>query len=125
MNHMSLYHVLLWLHVLCMAGAFGGLLILQAGVPRAVRSDADAIRPAIRWLNILLGLGLISGALLYGSLQGHTRGGHFNGVIGLKFVLLLAVGGLLAVSRRSPRGDTMRAASLILLALAALSGVTI
>jgi hypothetical protein len=122
---MNLLNILLWAHLLCMVGAFGGVLLLQRGTPASLRADPEALRPAIKWLNILIGAGLLFGVLLYGLTQGHTRGAHFNGVIGFKFGMLIAVGALLAVSRRSNTGDTLRWIAAALLAVAAFAAATL
>jgi hypothetical protein len=114
-----------WLHVLCMVGLFGGLLIVQLALPAAVRNDSTIARRITRVLSILLGLGLLAGLAGYGLKQGHLMGGHFNGVIGLKFVILLIVGGLLPLTRKEGRGDRVRWIVLALLAFAVLSALTL
>lgn len=114
-----------WVHVLCMVGVFGGLLLVQLGLPATVRNEPATARRITRLLSILLGVGLLAGLAGYGFKQGHLMGGHFNGVIGLKFVLLLMVGGLLPLSRKEGRGDTIRWIALALLALAVLSALTL
>lgn len=114
-----------WIHVLCMVGLFGGLLVVQLALPAQVRNDADIARRITRLLSILLGLGLLAGLAGYGLKQGHLMGGHFNGVIGLKFFILLIVGGLLPLSRKPGRGDRVRWIALALMAFAVLSALTL
>jgi hypothetical protein len=114
-----------WIHVLCMVGLFGGLLVVQLALPSQVRNDADIARRITRLLSILLGIGLLAGLAGYGLKQGHLMGGHFNGVIGLKFVILLMVGGLLPLTRKEGRGDRVRWILLALLAFAVLSALTL
>ena len=114
-----------WLHLLCMIGLLGGLLLVQLGLPPAVRNDPALARRITRLLSILLGLGLLAGLIAYGLRQGHRLGGHFNGVIGLKFAILLAVGGLLPLSRKPGRGDLVRWIAIALLALASLAARTL
>lgn len=114
-----------WIHVLCMVGLFGGLLVVQLALPAQVRNDADIARRITRLLSILLGIGLLAGLASYGLKQGHLMGGHFNGVIGLKFVILLMVGGLLPLTRKEGRGDRVRWILLALLAFAVLSALTL
>jgi hypothetical protein len=114
-----------WIHVLCMVGLFGGLLVVQLALPAQVRNDADIARRITRLLSILLGLGLVAGLAGYGLKQGHLMGGHFNGVIGLKFFILLIVGGLLPLSRKPGRGDRVRWIALALMAFAVLSALTL
>ncbi|HEY8241475.1 MAG TPA: hypothetical protein VIH35_08510 [Kiritimatiellia bacterium] len=107
------------LHILCMVGTFGGLLVFQFGLPAATRAQDINARAAARFLNVLLGLGFLVGATLYVLSRGWTFGPHYNGVIGLKFTVLLAVGGLLAASKKPGKGDTLRWIACVLLALAA------
>ena len=114
-----------WIHVLCMVGLFGGLLVVQLALPAQVRNDADIARRITRLLSILLGIGLLAGLAGYGLKQGHLMGGHFNGVIGLKFFILLIVGGLLPLTRKEGRGDRVRWIILALLAFAVLCALTL
>ena len=122
---MNATDLVLWLHLLCMVGVFGGLVVLQLGTPAPWRQDAEGVRPALKWLNLRLGVGLLAGLLLYGMTQGHHRGAHFNGVIGFKFVMLLGAGALLGMSRRSAKGDALRWIAAVLLAVAALAGISL
>lgn len=117
--------IILAVHVLAMVGAFGGLLVFQTALPPDARRDIRLARGLARVVNILIGLGLLAGAVRYGLLRGHTLGGHFNGVIALKFILLLAIGALVGISAKSERGDRLRGIAAFLLALAALLGSTI
>lgn len=117
--------LLICLHILCMIGAFGGLLAFQAALPASLRANEDAAAGLSRVVNILIGIGLLAGALRYGIAQGHTLGAHYNGVIGAKFVILLAVGALVGMSKKPGRGNLFRTVSIILLAIAALLGSTI
>ena len=114
-----------WIHVLCMVGVFGGLLLVQLALPAAVRNEASTARRITRFLSILLGVGLLAGLAGYGLKQGHLMGGHFNGVIGLKFALLLVVGGLLPLSRREGRGDRVRWVALVVMAFAVWAALTL
>ncbi|HMP75812.1 MAG TPA: hypothetical protein PKE12_05900 [Kiritimatiellia bacterium] len=123
---MSTYEILRWLHVICMAGLLGGLLLFQLGLSTASRMDAATLRGATRLWNILLGIGLLAAVLMYGMVKGHTLGGHYNGVIGLKFIVLFAVGGLLPVAKkRASGGDGLRWLCIVLLLVASLSAFTI
>ncbi len=122
---MYVLQVMRWLHLLCMVGTFGVLFLFQFGLPPAVRRDEANGRAVARVANILIGLGFVVGLLMYGIEKGHLRGGHFNGVIAMKFLILLAVGALLAMSKKQERGDKFRSIALALLALAAFLGTTI
>lgn len=117
--------VLKWIHVLAMVGILGGLLVYQCGLPAETRNHPDHARAATRLWNILLGIGILAGLLLYGLQRGHTLGAHYNGVIGVKVVVVLALGALLPMCRRPDRGDAMRWTSAALLALAALAGLSL
>lgn len=114
-----------WVHVMCMVGAFGGLLGVQLALPAELRRRDEVARGMAKLGNVLIGLGFVAGALSYGLRHGHKLGPHFNGVIGLKFVLLLAVGALLAMSRKPGKGDLFRTICIALLALAAFSGLSL
>ena len=114
-----------WIHVLCMVGVFGGLLLVQLALPAAVRNEASTARLITRFLSILLGVGLLAGLAGYGLKQGHRMGGHVNGVIGLKFALLLVVGGLLPLCRREGRGDRVRWVALVVMAFAVWAALTL
>ena len=120
-----MFQALVWVHILCMVGCFGGLLALQLVVPAAVRNTPEVSKSASKLFNILIGIGLIAGVVNYVMDQGYKLGGHYNGVIGTKFMILLAVGALLGLSNKPGKGDAFRTASLVLLALAALFGTTL
>lgn len=117
--------ILTWVHVLCMIGAFGGLLLAQFGLPAAVRNSDEVTRGISKVGNILIGLGFVAGILNYGLIKGHTLGPHFNGVVAVKFVILLAVGALLGMSKKPGKGDTFRTIALVLLAIAAFAGMSL
>lgn len=121
--------VIKWLHLLSVLGVFGGLLVLQLGVPAAVRNDADLARRTGRVLNVLLLAGLLAGLFLFMKAMPNYRGtpaaGHFHGIVGFKILVLVAVGGLLPMSRKPGRGDAARWSAIALLAAAALAGLTI
>lgn len=119
------YELLRWIHILCMIGLMGGLLVFQLGLSTSARMDAANLRGAVRLWNILLGIGLLTAALMYGMVRGHMMGGHYNGVIGLKLVILLIVGGLLPVSKRSAAGDRLRWICILLLFAASFMAFTI
>lgn len=113
------------LHVVCVVGTLGGLLLVQLALPASVRNDAATGKRITRVLSVLLLLGLLAGALRYGLRHGEQLGAHFNGVIGFKFAILLLVGGLLPMSRKEGRGDKVRWLAIILLLLGALAAGTL
>jgi hypothetical protein len=116
---------LLWTHLLSLIGIFGGLLALRAGLPADVRNRPDVARGAAKLFNILLGIGLLAGVGLYIMTHGYARGAHVNGVIGVKMVLLLGVGAMVAMSGKPGKGDTFRTIAMVLIALAAFCGLTL
>lgn len=126
---MSAYVIIKWVHLLSVLGLFGGLLVLQIGVPAAVRDSREQSRGILRVLNLLMGFGLLAGLAMVGlvhrSYVGTPAAGHFFGVVGLKLVFLLVVGGLLPLSARSAAGNALRWTCIALLAVSALAGLTI
>ena len=114
-----------WAHILSLVGVFGGLLLVQLGLPSSVRNDPANARRTTRVLSVLLMLGLLAGALCYVLLRGHQQSSYFNGVVGFKFAVLLLVGGLLPLSRKERGGDAIRWLCILLLATAALAAGTI
>ncbi|MCE9616127.1 MAG: hypothetical protein K8T26_17785 [Lentisphaerae bacterium] len=132
---MVLHDLLVWVHVLCMLGTFGGLLVIQFGLPREWRDSAAGARVGTGLIYTLLGVGFVVGLGLLGW-QMHAAGtaalgGHYWGVIGLKFILLLVVGAMLGIATRKLRAGlvgaavTLRGVAIGALALAALLGVTL
>ena len=117
--------LLVWLHVLSLAGIFGALLVRRFGLPPDLRASPAAARGLSRVANLLLAVGLLTGVGLYTLLHGHQLGARFNGFVAAKLVLLLAVGALLGIGRKSQRADTLYDIVLVLLAAAALLGVRI
>ncbi|MCO5043996.1 MAG: hypothetical protein M9935_01765 [Kiritimatiellae bacterium] len=122
---MSGYELLRWLHIVCMIGLLGGFLVYQLGLSYPSRIDAADLRGVTRVWNILLLGGLITGLSMYAQVKGHTLGPHFNGVIAVKFSILIAVGGLLALAKRRSRGDGLRWLSIALLLVASLAAFTL
>ena len=117
--------LLKWIHLLSVLGTFGGLLAIRFGLPASVRNQDAVARGSARLLNILLGVGLLAGLSLYFLKHGMAMGPHYNGVIGLKFVILIAVGGLIPMSKKPGKGDAFRTIAIVLLAIAALAGASI
>ncbi len=117
--------LLKWLHILCMVGTVGVLLGAQVCCAAEHRNTPAASRATARLANILLGIGLLAGFAYYFLTGGTTRGPHYNGVIGLKFVFLLGAGALIGISKRTDRGDSLRWIAFGLLVSASLFGVTL
>ena len=119
------YNTLIWVHVLSMVGTFGGLIGFQTFLPVQFRKDPNVAAKAARFFSFLIGAGLIAGVLVYGVRKGHLLGPHFNGIIAVKFVILLAVGAALGMSKHPVRGELCRKISIALLALAAFLGTSL
>jgi len=119
------YELLRWLHIVCMIGLLGGMLVYQLGLSYPSRIDAADLRGVTQVWNILLLGGLITGLSMYAQVKGHTLGPHFNGVIAVKFSILIAVGGLLALAKRRSRSDGLRWISIALLLVASLAAFTL
>ena len=114
--------LLKWVHVVCMVGATGTLMASQWAFRWDERNSAEFCAKISRLVNILVGIGFLAGIAMYGMKHGHLLGGHYNGVIGAKFIILLAVGAFMALSKKTGTGDRWRWISLCLLVLAALLG---
>lgn len=118
-----------WVHLLAVLGLFGGVLVWQLGLPPASRNNPELARGISRSLNLLLAVGLLAGLALVGLVHRHYLGtpaaGHFFGVVGLKLAILVIVGGVLPMAARRAHGDTLRWVAIVLLAAAALAGLTI
>jgi len=118
------YMILVWVHIVSMLGVLGGLLLLQWGVPWDIRSGSGFLKGYFRPINVLLAIGFIAGVILYVQrLSGAT--GRVHGVVGLKILILLAVGALVPMSRNAARGDALRWTAILLLLIASFSGLTI
>ncbi len=120
-----MFEVLVWLHVLCMVGTFGGLLAVQLVVPAATRNTPQVAKGAARLFSILISIGLVAGILVYVKAAGMGNGRNYNMIIGIKFVILLVVGALLGISARSGIANVLRTLAMIFLAIAALLGTSL
>ena len=134
---MSIENIAVWAHILCMLGAFGGLLIIQIGLPRDARESASvaavAGRPAVK----LLVVGLLVGLFLYWNRIKHAAAMDVklpsaeHMIIGIKFLLLLSAGAFMGATAKALRkGDPGKASNcrwlaILALAIAALFGVRI
>jgi len=116
---------ILWIHLVCMVGSIGALLAAQCCLPPENRNQAAPSRGIGRLVNILLTVGLLAGLSYYLLLDGFSRGPHYNGVVGVKFVFLLAATALVGMSKKTDRGDVFRWIALGLLLAASLFGKTI
>ncbi len=121
---MTLLDLLKMLHLTGVIGLVGGLLVVQLGLP-----PGPPPRSALRVLNILMALGLLAGLAMLGLTHGlylnSSRAGHYFGVVGLKLILLLAVGGLIPASAKRANGATLRWIALGLLLVAGLAAQTL
>lgn len=122
---MSPASLLLWLHIVSMVSIIGVLLGAQWCMDRETRNHADPSRKIARLANILLAVGLLAALSYYGLTDGHTKGPHYNGVIGVKFVFLLAAGAVIGISKKTDKGDGLRWTAITLMLLASLFGTTL
>lgn len=118
-------HLLLWLHIISMVSIIGVLLGTQLCVEREVRNQAEPSRKVARLANVLLAIGLVAALVYYSLSGGHAKGPHYNGVIGVKFVFLLASGAVIGISKKTDKGDTLRWVAIALLLLASLFGTSL
>lgn len=128
---MTMHKILLLVHILCMAGVFGGLVAcLAAG--RSTAGDLSAtLRAAARPLNILLLVGFLAGMGLYVyRMPGDgADAGPLHAIIGVKMLLFLGVGAMLGISSSALKKDNVSKARLyqliavILCVMAATFGV--
>lgn len=122
MNPSSL---ILWAHIVCMVGAIGALLGYQLSHGKEARNLADPSRKISRLVNILIAVGLVSALAYYFLTARYKMGPHYNGVVGVKFILLLGAGALIGISKGTDKGDAFRWIALIQLLLASLFASTL
>jgi hypothetical protein len=125
---------LVWLHIVCVLASFGGIFVATLGLSAERRADASLVRALLRWPHALLGLGFVAGLAIYmikaRTLHADGAGANpFDIVIGVKFLLLLAVGACLGIASGKLKKGGISAAhvlmrvALLLLAVAAYLGV--
>lgn len=119
---MSIDIFFLWIHIIAMVSVIGALLCMQLCIGPDDRNLASPSRKIARLCNILLVIGIVGALAYYGLSGGHAKGAHYNGVIGVKFILFLAGGALIGFSKKTDRGDTLRWIALAMLLLASLFG---
>ena len=103
-------------HVLCMLGAFGGVLIVQFGLPKAVRDTADTANTAGRLPALLLAVGFLAGLVAYwlriryaANISGSLTSTEHS-IVGVKFLFMVAAGAFMGVTAKSlKQSDTARA----------------
>jgi cytochrome bd-type quinol oxidase subunit 2 len=122
---MSPVSLLLWLHIVSMVSIIGLLLGTQLCMEREFRNHAEPSRKVARLANILLGVGLLAALAYYALTDGHSKGPHYNGVIGVKFVFLLGAGAVIGISKKTDKGDGLRWVAIGLMLLASLFGTTL
>ena len=122
MNGTSL---ILWAHILSMVSSIGVLLGIQVCTDKEFRNHADPSRRVARLANILLAIGLVAALSYYFLTGGSTKGPHYNGVIGVKFLMLLGAGAVIGISKKTDKGDLLRWIAITLMVLASLFGTTL
>ncbi|MDA0989772.1 MAG: hypothetical protein O3A51_03375 [Verrucomicrobia bacterium] len=132
---MPIETLVLWIHILAMMGAFGGLLLIQIGMPRDARETASIAGVTARPATMLLAIGFFAGLYLYwakiryaANMQSELpQVEHI--MIGTKFLLMVAAGAFMgATGKALKQGALAKSAgcrwlAILSLALAALIGV--
>jgi len=128
--------LLLWIHLVAMVGALGGMLMIHRTLDAvAPEAASESGTKGLRLFNALLGLGFLAGFALYyirvtaAAQADFDLGARFHIVVGLKFVLLLATGAFAAIASKRARSGrfeqtgAVRKGAICALALAALLGL--
>ena len=123
------------IHVLCMLGAFGGVLIVQFGLPKDVRDTPKTARSAGRLPSMLIAIGFLAGLIAYwlgiryADNSGESLPPIEHTIVGVKFLFLVAAGAFMGLTVKSlKQSDTGRAnfcrgLTLVAIALAACLGL--
>lgn len=133
----QLKNIAVWLHLLCMVGAFGALLYHQLFLGTSHKADPLLGRTVNKAASILIAVGFLAGLLAFilkikvAASSGIAIESSAHMKVGIKFLILLASGACLGISSgmiRKGRYDSaaaQRILVLVLLATAALIGVWI
>lgn len=122
---MNVSSLILWAHIVSMVGAIGALLGYQLALNKEIRNQADSAGSISRLVNILIAVGFVAALAYYVISAGYKMGGHYNGVIGVKFILLLGAGALIGISKSTEKGDLFRWIAFVQLLLASLFASTL
>jgi len=126
--------ITIWIHLLCMIGAFGGLLVSQLALSTKNGPHHVAL---LKPVNIMLAIGLLAGLFSYvlkiktSQTSGEELEGTIHMVIGIKFLILAGVGaccGIAAGMMKKEKWELagrLRWAAAGLLAAAAYLGVSL
>ena len=126
--------IILWVHLLCMIGAFGGLL---AGRLTLSTNDSTSHRSVLKPVNVMLAIGLAAGLLSYflkinaAGASGEELTGHVHMIVGIKFMILLGAAACCGIATGLTRKERGSAAGRLqwvacgLLAIAAYLGVSL
>ena len=127
--------IFIGIHMLCMLGAFGGMLIVQFGMPKDVRDNADVARSMGRLPILLITIGFLAGLVAYLlRMQYASRSGEVlppveHTIVGIKFMFLVAAGAFIGITSKSlkqanvVRANFFRLIALIAIILAACLGI--
>lgn len=133
----QLKYITVWLHLLCMVGAFGALLYHQLFLSTTQKADPVLGRTVNKAASILIAVGFLAGMLAYvltiklAASTGIEIESSAHMKIGIKFLILLGAGACLGISsgmirkERYNSAGAQRLLALVLLATAALIGVWI
>ena len=129
------FHVSLTVHLLSVLGCFGVLAAAVWGLPPDRRNDAGLRIPLHRCATFLLTVGLIAGLIAYvlkikiAKADAIDLAGDAHMVVGVKFLILIAVGGCLGMGlskmRRGAGTAGLTWTALLLVAVAAFLGVAL
>lgn len=129
------YNIVLWIHLIAMIGALGGLMHIQFGLPVHLRDRREDIAGSLKLSNLLLAVGFVVGFVLYymkiraGAASGNPLPAATHMAVGIKFLLFLSAMALLGIGAKKLRDNnaaiahTLRLTAIVVLALAALLGV--
>ena len=126
--------ITLWIHLLSMIGAFGGLLVAQLALSTKDGSHHMAI---LKPVNVMLAIGLLAGLIAYflkiktAQTSGEELTGGVHMVVGIKFLILLGVGACCGIATGLMKKEKWKAAGRLrwaasgLLAIAAYLGISL
>ncbi|NKB25237.1 MAG: hypothetical protein GKR87_12835 [Kiritimatiellae bacterium] len=129
--------ICIWVHVLTMIGAFGGLLHIQVGLPVTAKNSFEGSGKATRFSILLISIGFVLGFILYyvniktAAELAVPLSSRFHMLIGIKLILLFMATAFLGIGTKKLRqengrtANTFRVAAIITLAMAAYLGVSL
>jgi len=131
---MIVERLLLWLHLLFLVGAFGGIVFIDRLLADGSGDHPALARKGSRLGHVFLGLGLLAGLALYvlriRDLGDTAAASHLHAVVGVKFLLFLGAAFCLGMASRRTReqpytrsAQSYWVATCVMLVLAAALGI--